>query len=178
MEGSAPLVWRRATEQDTAFLRELHDLNRPEFSSLPDPLRQSLLDMQYRAREAGYCAQYPQAKRQVLLWQGQAVGQMLLAEDRLAVILVDFAVLPACQGQGRGSAALRLLQAYAGARPIYLQVAQHSPALRLYTRLGFQATEHDDLNIQMTWQAPAGPASLKGSSLDADPPGDACRGPS
>lgn len=152
------LSWREATELDQPFLRQLHDLNRPEFAPLPDSVRQPLLDMQYRARTQGYMAQYPQAHTVILLDGQAAVGQMLLDEQAEHLTLVDVAVLPGKQGQGIGTAALKQVQAHAGQRCILLQVVPNTPAERLYRRLGFEVTAQNESRLQMTW-TPAPPAS-------------------
>lgn len=153
--GRPTVTWRDATAADRAFLRQLHDLNRLEFAALPDTVRAPLLDMQYRARERGYAAQYPHAHRMILISAADAVGQMLLAQEDTRVLLVDFAVLPAWQGMGVGKGALRLLQRHAAPRPVHLHVAAGSPAERLYARLGFRATGADAMNVHMEWRPDA-----------------------
>lgn len=151
MTPEPPVSWRLTHESDAPFLRELHDLNRPEFQFLPPEVRLPVLAMQYSARQQGHLARYSTAKGRILLLDSLPFGQMLLWEDRKQVHLVDFAVLPQFQGQGLGAAALRLLQGYAAPRAVGLQVAVGSPAQRLYTRLGFGSTGHDEMNVQMQW---------------------------
>ena len=141
--------WRAATLEDEPFLRTLHAATQIDFEALPE--RDVLLDLQYRARAAGYAARYPSARRLVLLGAAGPVGMLLLAEEEETTLVVDLAVLPAWQGRGVGSAALRAVQAACGPGGVRLHVRADSPARRLYGRLGFREVGGDDLSVAMLW---------------------------
>lgn len=146
--GSFPL-WRPATPEDEPFLRALHAETQTDFEGLPE--RDVLLDLQYRARAAGYAARYPGACHLILVEEAEPVGMVLLAEEEDATVVVDIAVLPAWQGRGVASAALRTVQATCGAGGVRLHVRADSPARRLYRRLGFRELGSDALRVVMHW---------------------------
>lgn len=146
--GSFPL-WRPATPEDEPFLRALHAETQTDFEGLPE--RDVLLDLQYRARAAGYAARHPGARRLILLGEAGPVGMVLLTEEEDATLVVDLAVLPAWQGRGVASAALRTVQATCGSGGVRLHVRAGSPARRLYGRLGFREVGDDTLNVAMHW---------------------------
>lgn len=146
---SSSKVWRAATPEDETFLRTLHAETQVDFEGLPE--RGVLLDLQYRARAAGYAARYPHARRLILLGAAGPVGMLLLAEEEETTLVVDLAVLPAWQGRGVGSAALRAVQATCGPGGARLHVRADSPARRLYRRLGFHEVGDDTLNVAMHW---------------------------
>lgn len=142
-------LWRAATSEDETFLRTLHAETQVDFEGLPE--RGVLLDLQYRARAAGYAARYPHARRLILLGAAGPVGMLLLAEEEEITLVVDLAVLPAWQGRGVASAALRTVQATCGSGGVRLHVRADSPARRLYGRLGFREVSDDTLNVAMHW---------------------------
>ncbi|MER5478522.1 GNAT family N-acetyltransferase [Streptomyces sp. NPDC002734] len=67
-------------------------------------------------------------------------------------VLEHFYLAPARQGQGLGSAVLRLLldDADAAGEPFRLVVLQGSPARRLYERHGFVRRSEDPVDVVMT----------------------------
>ena len=75
----------------------------------------------------------------------------------------------ALRGCGLGGACLRLVQGDAQDHwlPVHLHVLAHSPARRLYERLGFVVTGADDLRLAMTWTPePDAPARATPPSLE------------
>lgn len=146
--GTLP-AWRAATPEDESFLRALHTATQTDFEGLPE--RDVLLDLQYRARADGYAARHPGACRLILLGDAGPVGMVMLAEEEDATLVVDLAVLPAWQGRGVASAALRTVQATCGSGGVRLHVRADSPARRLYRRLGFREVGSDALNVAMHW---------------------------
>lgn len=147
-DGSSPR-WRPATPEDEPFLRALHAETHTDFEGLPE--RNVLLNLQYRARTAGYAARYPGACRLILLGEAGPVGMVLLAEEEDTTVVVDLAVLPAWQGRGVASAALRTVQVTCRSGGVRLQVRADSPARRLYGRLGFREVSSDALRVAMHW---------------------------
>jgi GNAT superfamily N-acetyltransferase len=66
---------------------------------------------------------------------------------------------PAFQRRGIGTAILRDLIRACSERqlPVRLSVCPHSPAPRLYQRLGFREVGTDSTSIAMQWDPPDGP---------------------
>jgi GNAT superfamily N-acetyltransferase len=135
--------------EDDAFLRDLFAKARPEFSLLPAEIAGPLLEMQYRARQLGYAAQYPNLETLILANEHTTpIGSLLLAEVGKTLRIVDLAVLPAHQRLGAGTFALK--HALALAEEIRLRVQRGNPAERLYRRLGFAFVSEEGLEIEMS----------------------------
>jgi len=95
------------------------------------------LELQWRARNASYAAQYPDALDQIIVRYELPVGHLL----------------PEYQNRGLGARVLRDLQrACAGkGQTIVLSVACDNPARELYARLGFVAVAGDEMYTRMEW---------------------------
>lgn len=133
---------RMTKPSDAAFERRLHDANRQDLT-LIDGERdyvQSIFDMQYRARDAGYGAQFPDALYYIIEKQGDAIGRLVLDFGHNEVRVVDIALTPAVQGQGVGTTVLNAVKQVAAGVPcpVTLTVSLRQPHLvRLYSGLGF-----------------------------------------
>lgn len=145
------LTMRPVEAGDQPFLYGLYVSTRAEeFAFLPEAEQAMLLQMQFRAQQQGYQAQFPQSKHRLLLWSDAPVGQIWIATTAQAVHVVDLSVLPAYRNQGLGTAVLTTVLQMAHL-PVRLQVLPHNPALRLYTRLGFRPIGEHGLHIAMEW---------------------------
>jgi ribosomal protein S18 acetylase RimI-like enzyme len=113
-----------------------------------------LLEMQYRARRAGYRGSFPDATQWVLEdGAARPVGQLLRNDDPHVIRLVDLCIARSVRSLGLGTHFLRALQheaAHAGKR-IELQVTTGSAAQRLYLRLGFATQSANGMTEQMAW---------------------------
>ncbi|WP_288402755.1 GNAT family N-acetyltransferase [uncultured Deinococcus sp.] len=156
MADPRPWVLRGAEPGDAAFLRALYASTRPDLGLLPEAVRATLLDLQYRAQQRGYAANYPQARQEIVVAGETAAGQLLTAEQGDDLVLVDISLLPDWRGQGLGGAAIRTVQdrAQAAGRGVRLQVARDNPALRLYRRHGFGPAAEDEVRLTLHWSAP------------------------
>jgi len=146
---------RAAREDEAALLLAIFAAGRQtELDLLPfNPEKKAqFLRMQFQAQAQAYRSRYPQADYQLIEWEGQVIGRLLVAEQDDALFLVDIGLLPQFQGQGLGTALLTDLLAEAEARrlPVRLQVAGANPALRLYLRLGFQLVEPAENAVYLT----------------------------
>lgn len=149
---------RPATDQDEAFLQELHAAHRgPEFAQLPAELRAPLLAGQYRAQRADYRSRFSQGRHEIVEVDGAPAGRIWVATEREALRLVDVTLLPAHQGRGIGSALLCRLQdeARTAGKAVCLHVAaDNRGAQRLYERHGFvQTGEPGAPHVEMVWHA-------------------------
>jgi GNAT superfamily N-acetyltransferase len=148
---------RPATGSDEPFLRALFRSTREtllQAMPLDESQREFLCDMQFRAQEAGYRAAYPQAEHLVVCDEkGDPIGRLTRAWCADALVLVDIALVPQARGIGIGTSLVAALQDEARARgaPLSLSVEASSPALRLYRRMGFEATGDDGMRFHMRW---------------------------
>jgi ribosomal protein S18 acetylase RimI-like enzyme len=115
----------------------------------------AFLQMQYRVRQAGYRAQYPQAAWQIVLLQDQAVGQLVVDTTGEAILLIDIALLPQYRNAGIGSSLIRTLleEAKRTGKVVRLHVVEGNPAQRLYERLGFVKVGEEKPYISLEWRA-------------------------
>jgi ribosomal protein S18 acetylase RimI-like enzyme len=153
------LELRDASGHDEAWLKQLFALSQPAIDALlalPGDIGETLVAMQYAARQTHFQAHWPRAVQRVIEWRGgieagrapggQPVGALWADEGSQGIHVLDIAVLPAWRGQGIGTRCLQDLMAVAARRhlPVTLQVAHDNPARRLYERLGFVAAGADD----------------------------------
>ncbi|KQV59780.1 GNAT family N-acetyltransferase [Duganella sp. Root336D2] len=146
---------RSETGNDREFLRRLFgEVRARELTGLAQPMLRQLLDMQFAGQQQSYRQAYPGARFDIIEVEGAPAGRLVLAQSSEALLLVDIALLPACCGQGIGSALLRGLQrqAAAGGLPLRLHVALNNPAEALYRRLGFKETGMSGMHRTMEWE--------------------------
>lgn len=132
---------RDVTAADEPFLRGLYaEAHGAELAGLPPELRESLLDLQFRARVASYAA-YRTLSTSIVLLGEEPVGHLVVGMAGGSRHLVDIALVHGHRGSGIGTALLRFLtrEADRDRLPITLNVAHGSPARHLYERLGFVA---------------------------------------
>jgi ribosomal protein S18 acetylase RimI-like enzyme len=147
---SPQLSARPATPDDDVFLLALFAESRPELGLLPEPARQQLVELQFRAQRGQYRSDAPEAIDWLLELDrdgaGRPVGRCYLSQGADQHRLLDLAVATEFRGQGLGSAVLRRLCATAAAAgvPLRLSVWQdNAGAIRLYRRLGFRPEDAD-----------------------------------
>ena len=134
---------RPITEGDEPFIRRL--ITETLFQELaawawPEPMREQMLEIQYRVKRQGIAANYATAEVSVIESDATPVGWMVVAAADADLHIVEIAVLPESRGKGFGAAALRAVMKEADRRgvPVRLNVNTGNPAVRLYERLGFR----------------------------------------
>lgn len=152
-----------ATPDDDAFLLAVFADSRPDLRLLPEPSRQHLIELQFRAQRVQYRADAPEAIDWVLELERDGtvrpVGRCYLVQGADQHRLLDLAIATEFRGQGLGSAVLRRLcvTATAAGVPLRLNVWQaNAGAIRLYRRLGFRDEAADgDLTgyVGLRWSA-------------------------
>lgn len=148
---------RKRGAEDEPFLLQLYMAQQQEIMKAWgwDPAQQQVfLEMQYRARNAGYATAYPNAVSNIICNPDHiSIGRMLTAHQQKAVHLIDIALLPAFQRKGIGTQILTDLQQSCAKdnKKISLSVPCDSPAGKLYARLGFQLIRQDPVYAQMEW---------------------------
>jgi ribosomal protein S18 acetylase RimI-like enzyme len=146
---------RPSTPADADFLRNLFTVDKAaEFAAqgLPETVYQPLIDMQYRGRTATFSAQHPRAATWIIESEGIAAGQYTLEETPQGSRLIDLAILPEYRNHGLATGVLQQLMREAATAGLALRVNKGNPAVRLYTRLGFQVANEDEVSCEMVWQ--------------------------
>jgi GNAT superfamily N-acetyltransferase len=161
-----PVALAPAGSGDAAALFDLfyrargHDLGAAFW---PEAVRDATLRIQFEAQRRGYAEHFPSATTSFLVRRGDRVGWLIVDRSPGAIRVVDIAIVPELRGQGFGSFVLRALQdeaARAGV-PITLNVQRiNVPAIRLYSRLGFEAAGADDLQLHLQWRPVPSPAAV------------------
>jgi ribosomal protein S18 acetylase RimI-like enzyme len=146
---------RPAIPSDEPFLRALlHDLRAAEFIAvgLSGTMLATILDLQFRAQQAGYRQSFPQAEYLIIEHAGAPVGRLAVALETQAggrtLHILDIALLAAARRRGVGADVIAGLERAAGemrATRLTLSVARSNvDAFRLYRRLGFVALDGGD----------------------------------
>ena len=146
------LTIRDATPEDLPFLRRLFVSSREAtFGNLPlpEPQKEALIDMQYRARGMQYRSTYPTAIERLILVDGEAVGALYWESLNEGCQIIDFGILAEFRGQGIGSAVLTRILKEAEGRPVRLSVEVSNPARRLYQRMGFRQETDEGMFVRM-----------------------------
>ena len=146
---------RPATVDDEEFLRTLFAKTDVMLHGFPRELQTALLDMQYRGREMTYSTEHPEAKNSMIcLDDGTPVGRHLVERKVSGFRGIDLAILPHWQRRGIGTRILEDLvreSRHAGV-DLSLRVVKGNPALRLYSRLGFEIAATDEVSYEMVWK--------------------------
>jgi ribosomal protein S18 acetylase RimI-like enzyme len=150
------ITLRPVTPEDTPFLFRVYASTRAAELALlgwDEAAKDSFLTLQFRAQNVYYQQQFPNADFQIVLLDGTPVGRLYVAHGPDEIHLIDIALLSDHRRQGIGRVLLEdiLTTARQAALPVHLHVESHNPALRLYTRLGFQKTSEHGPYLAMEW---------------------------
>lgn len=140
------LTLRVETERDLSFLSELYASTRYEelqATGWSEIQIDEFLDMQFKAQRTFYQQQFPDAKFQILVCDGEDAGRLYLDYRQDEIRIIDIALLPQYRGKGLGSRLLNSVVDEAGAKQlnVRIHVEKNNPALSLYQRLGFKEIE-------------------------------------
>jgi ribosomal protein S18 acetylase RimI-like enzyme len=134
---------RRMQERDLEFLFGVYASTRAVVMPPPTDRNTSQdgasLRVQFDARHAYYRANYPHARFDVIVRDGEDVGRLYVDRRTDEIRIMDIALLPRHRNRGIGSALLRALldEATQLGKLVSLHVAEANPAKRLYQRMGF-----------------------------------------
>ena len=159
LPASRDLRVRPERPEDAAFLFRLFSLNATavlDLADLSEAMRDPLVAMQHRARDAAYRKAFPNARFGVVEVTGAPVGRLVEDDEADAVHIVDIAFLPEHQGRGLGRAVVsRLIGAQAASgRGVRAQAAvTNAASLRLFTGLGFAAVHPPGSgHVNLVWR--------------------------
>lgn len=154
---TASITLRPERPEDDSFLFDLYASTRQEEMAAwgwDSETRASFLDLQFRAQQGSYRAQYPSADFQIVLADDEPIGSYIVDRSADDIVLVDMALLPESRGRGIGTRLLEAVctEAAEAKRAVRLQVTLTNPARRLYERIGFTALGSDGVYEQMEWR--------------------------
>jgi RimJ/RimL family protein N-acetyltransferase len=160
---SGPILLRPEQRQDADFLYALfrsHTLT--DFAALPvdDAARENLVRMQFIAQTNGYRDAFPDARFDIVCRDSEPIGRLIVDRSPEATCIVDFALLPAFQGGGLGTAILAGVLAWISETPTVVRCKvmwNNTPSLRMCQRLGFVPVDRDVPFVQLEWR-PSGRA--------------------
>lgn len=160
------LSLRPATPNDELFLYRLvyENLTESLMASAWDPtVREPLLKMQIEGQRASYAAQFPSADYAIIMYDGEAIGRLILDRTQESHYLVDITILKKFRNAGIGTWLMRAIctEAELVRKPLRLQVFVINRAKALYQRLGFRMIE----DRQVTWVMERAPGTISQVSL-------------
>ena len=150
----------RAEESgDEPLLFELYASTREEELALTgwdDAMRQTFLNMQFRAMRQGYRSMFPQGQFSIILADGSPVGRVVVDRSAQELHIADIVVLKAHRSRGIGGRVMKdvIAEAAATGKPVRLQVLKQSRAISFYQRLGFSTICGNEVYDQMEWRPP------------------------
>lgn len=155
----------RADDEDKAFLFALFAATRAaDMAAMPIDAagKAFLLRAQYRSMTETYRRDYPEARWQIVEWDGKPVGLLIAHVGERCVTYVDIALLPGIQG--RGLATRLMLQALEEPRRLGLParvtvLATNLASLRLCERLGFARRGETPPFVELEWKPSPSPGA-------------------
>ena len=122
-----------------------------ELALLPrdDTTRTIFVRQQFEAQDRAWRAAHPHGRFDVVVHEGEVVGRLYVDRTGEGLHVIDIALRPDVRGRGIGSHLLGELVAEAEADgiPLTLYVERTNPALRLYTRLGFELVAEQGIHL-------------------------------
>ena len=150
------ISFRPVTADDEEFLVQIYK------SSRGDDLRglswaegriSEFLGMQYEAQKHFYESEYKRADDEIILWEGEPAGRLIVERREHEIRCVDVALLPEHRNSGIGAFLIQKLQdeAKREKKPLRLQVIRFNRAVSLFERSGFVRTSETGTHFQMEW---------------------------
>jgi GNAT superfamily N-acetyltransferase len=112
------------------------------------------LGMQYEAQQKFYESEYKRASDEIILWDEEPAGRLIVERREHEIRFIEVALLPAHRNHGVGSFLIRLLQdeARRERKPLRLQIFRFNRAVNLLERSGFVRTSETGTHFQMEWK--------------------------
>jgi len=136
---------RRERAGDEAFLHALFasHAGRPlRQAGLPEDAIEKLVAFQHRSADATHRTTFPNAVYSIIECDGEPIGRLIEEDEGDAVYFVDFALLPACQAKGLGTAFIEMVADEWGKQSKAARVEvlfNNDHSLKLCHKLGFVA---------------------------------------
>ncbi|MCA9733421.1 MAG: GNAT family N-acetyltransferase [Deferribacteres bacterium] len=150
------ISFRPIQNNDETFLFKIYASTREEeLAAVPwtSEQKHEFLRQQFKAQHDHYQKHFSDAQFMLILANDEPIGRLYRDDRENEIRLIDIALLPAFRGQGIGEKMLRDILAEGKRRDVLVRihVEQNNPALRLYSRLGFQAIEEQGIYYLMEW---------------------------
>lgn len=151
---------RPAVSDDEPFLAQVYGSTRVEELAATGwsiPQKEAFIQMQYQAQRRHYLAEYPHARREIILLEGMPVGRLDVDNSAGCIHVLDLTVIAEHRGQGIGSHLLAALMKDSAkeAKPIRIYVETFNRSLRLFERLGFRRIREAGIHYLMEWVKPS-----------------------
>jgi len=156
MYSEMSVTLRKEYPEDEPFLSNLYSSIRlDELTALDWTMSQKemFLKMQFNAKKQYYKNQFPDADRNIILFNNQSIGIIMVIKSDNEVRLMDIALLPEFQNLGIGTALIQdiISEANETGKSVLLHVQKNSRAIRLYERLGFARISDTEFYFAMRW---------------------------
>jgi len=153
---STRISLRPVTEADGDVLLELYTSSRAhELAIVPwtPEQKKAFVEMQFRAQQSHYQAEYPRAEHFMICLDGVPVGRVYLDRHAEEFHILDITVLPQQRNAGTGSFVLKQImkEATGSGKPVSIYVETFNPSLRLFERLGFARAQQTGIHFVMRW---------------------------
>jgi ribosomal protein S18 acetylase RimI-like enzyme len=149
---------RLATPADEPLLYAIYASTRADELALVDwdeGQKSAFVQMQFTAQHRYYHEHFADAAFQIIELDGTPAGRLYVARWPSEIRIIDIALLPEFRNRGIGSLLIGQLLAEAAdtGKRVGIHVEHMNPALRLYTRLGFQQVADEGVYLLMIWSA-------------------------
>jgi GNAT superfamily N-acetyltransferase len=155
---AAAISLRPVVPDDDELLYEIYAGTRAdELAQVPwsEEQLKTFLKMQLGARDQSYRMHYTEIDDQIILFEDQPVGRLIVIRTEEEIRLADVALLPKHRSKGVGAVLIKdlMTEADRAQLPIRLQVEKPNVAARrLYDRMGFATTGENITHFQMEYQ--------------------------
>ena len=154
------ISFRPVEEEDRGFLQRLYASTRADELAVvdwTDEEKERFLGFQFGAQHDYYREQFPAARFDVVLVDGEPAGRLYVDRREDEIRLIDIALLPQYRRRGIGGELMRrvLDEGRRAGLPVQIHVEHNNPAMRLYNRLGFRKVEDQGVYALMRWQPKA-----------------------
>lgn len=150
------VLLRPIVDGDRAFLLRVFSAARArqlEEAGISDAQLRQLMEMQHRAQQSQYRAQYPDADFDVILVDDLPAGYLYVHRRSDRLLLLDIALLPEQTGCGIGGQLVGGLirESEQLSIPILAHVEKQNRAWRLWQRLGFHIVDDNGVYLEIEY---------------------------
>ncbi len=169
------IALRPEQPRDEAFLFALfRDTALRELALMPvdDPIKESLVRMQFASQTTTYRQQFRDAHFDIVERNGVPIGRIVVDDGQDAGCIVDFALVPKTRSKGLGTAILAaVMQRFVRMqrRVLCKVLINNEPSLRMCQRIGFRQIEIIPPFLQLEWRPP----EISSDSASSDAPRNA-----
>jgi len=151
------VVLRTATKNDSELLYQVFLDSRIDLmlgiTGWEQQQQDAFMYFQFNTQLDQYQKNYVDARFDVIVAEGNVIGNIYTAQTDGAIHLVDISLLPEQRNRGIGQALIQDLldEATRIQKDVTLHVQQGNPAIHLYLRLGFFETGEQGIYKRMEW---------------------------